>query len=191
MDLEFYKAELPCHHKITVVVHYIAGKPESILCDWSLSVSMHKTLWGIYLSFIVHLLSCCFLWDPPCSCSLVRSIPRVFVEPFLALLLQSVDTSVVVDHKLHLIWDANRRAPWERLGILVINQNRDVWPYQQSSWWHHHGIWPLGRAWRRCQKELPGWLDPACSGNLLKWRLSITFKDLLDFVIALQMFYIT
>ena len=115
MDLEFCKAGLPCHHKITVVVHNIAGKPESILCDWILSVSMHKTLWGIYLSFLVDLLSFCFLSDPPCSCSLVRSIPRVLVEPFLALLLQSVNTSVVVDHKLHLIWDVNRRAPWERL----------------------------------------------------------------------------
>ena len=122
MDLEFYKAGLPCHHKITVVVHYIAGKPENILCDWSLSVSMHKTLWGIYLSFLVHLLSFCFLWDPPCSCSLVRSIPCVLVKPFLALLLQSVNTSVVVDHKLHLIWDVNRRAPWERLSGNIGHQ---------------------------------------------------------------------
>ena len=117
MDLEFYKAGLPCHHKITVVVHYIAGKPESILCDWSLSVSMHKTL-----CLLARVLSFCFLSDPPCSCSLVRSIPRVLVEPFLALLLQSVNTSVVVDHKLHLIWDVNRRAPLERLSGNIGHQ---------------------------------------------------------------------
>ena len=125
MDLEFYKAGLPCHHKITVVVHYIAGKPESILCDWSLSVSMHKTF--VYLSILVHLLSFCFLSDPPCSCSLVRSIPRVLVKPFFALLLQSVNTSVVVDHKLHLIWDVNRRAPWECLSGNISHQ---------PTWWH-------------------------------------------------------
>ena len=131
MGLEFYKAGLPCHHKITVVVHYIAGKPESILCDWSLSVSMHKTL-----CLLVNSCPCseffCFLSDPPCSCSLVRSIPRMLVKPFLALLLQSVNTSVVVDHKLHLIWDVNRRAPWERLSGNIGHQPTS-WHFTSSS----------------------------------------------------------
>ena len=157
MDLEFYKAGLPCHHKITVVVHYIAGKPESILCDWSLSVSMHKTLWGIYLSFLVHLLSFCFLSDPPCSCSLVRSIPRMFVEPFLALLLQSVNTSVVVDHKLHLIWDVNRRAPWEYWSStnimtfdLINNHHDDI--IMAFDLWEEHDVDVKGNC-------LVGWIQ--------------------------------
>ena len=44
----------------------------------------------------------CLVFSSPCSSSLVGSVPRVFVKPALALLLQGVHAPMVVHLQLHL-----------------------------------------------------------------------------------------